>query len=209
MRLMKIATLFLLSAFALTPAFAQLAPPAPYKNIVPPQPTSSGNKIEVVEIFSYGCSHCHRFEATLERWLKNKPDNVEFVHLPAIFSPQLALFARAYYAAEALGVVDKVHKPLFNAVHVQKRRLSSEDEIAEVFVENGVNKDDFHKAFRSFSVEAKVRRAAELGKRYGLEATPSMVVNGKYITNPGMDNIGFDGMLKEVDKLIAKESKGG
>lgn len=209
MRLIKIATLFLLSAFALNTAFAQLAPPAPYKNIVPPQPTTSGEKIEVIEIFSYGCSHCHRFEATLERWLKNKPDNVEFVRLPAIFSPQLALFARAYYAAEALGVLDKVHKPLFDAVHMQKRRLANEDEIAEVFVENGVNKDDFHKAFRSFSVEAKVRRATELGKRYGVEATPSMVVNGKYITNPGMDNIGFDGMIKQVNQLVAKESKGG
>ncbi len=209
MRLIKIATLFLLSAFALNTAFAQLAPAAPYKNIVPPQPTATGEKIEVIEIFSYGCSHCHRFEATLERWLKDKPGNVEFVRLPAIFSPQLALFARAYYAAEALAVLDKVHKPLFDAVHMQKRRLGSEDEIAEVFVENGVSKDDFHKAFRSFSVEAKVRRATELGKRYGVEATPSMIVNGKYITNPGMDNIGFDGMIKQVNQLVAKESKGG
>jgi thiol:disulfide interchange protein DsbA len=175
---------------------------------VPPQPTATGNKIEVIEIFSYGCSHCHRFEATLERWLKGKPENVEFVRLPAIFSPQLAIFARAYYAAEALGALDKVHKPLFDAIHMQKRRLTTEEEIAEVFVENGVKKEDFHKAFRSFSVESKVRRAAELGKRYGVEATPSMVVNGKYITDPGMSN-GFDGMINQVNQLVAKESKGG
>lgn len=209
MRFIKLAMLFLVSAFVLnTTAIAQEGSSGPYKNIVPPQPTSSGSKIEVVEIFSYGCSHCHRFEATLERWLKSKPDNVEFVRLPAIFSPQLALYARAYYAAEALGVIDKVHKPMFDAIHMQKRRITSEDEIAEVFAENGVSKDDFHKAFRSFSVEAKVRRAAELGKRYGVEATPSMVVNGKYITDPGMSN-GFDGMVNLVNQLVAKENKGG
>lgn len=209
MRLFKLAMVFLASAFALNTAFAQPGGGDAYKNIVPPQPTSTGSKIEVIEIFSYGCSHCHRFEAALERWLKNKPDNVEFVRLPAIFSPQLAIYARAYYAAEALGAVDKVHKPLFEAIHMEKRKLASEDEIAEVFVANGVKKEDFHKAFRSFAVESKVRRAAELGKRYGVEATPSMVVNGKYITNPGQNNIGFDGMLRAVDQLIAKESKGG
>lgn len=209
MRFIKLAILFLATVFTLNTAFAQEGASAPYKNIVPPQPTSTGNKIEVVEIFSYGCSHCHRFEATLERWLKSKPDNVEFVRLPAIFSPQLAIYARAYYAAEALGAIDKVHKPLFDAIHMEKRKLATEDEIAEVFVANGVKKEDFHKAFRSFSVESKVRRAQELGKRYGVEATPSMVVNGKYITNPGMANIGFDGMVKTVDQLVAKESKGG
>lgn len=209
MRFIKLAMLLLVSAFAINIAVAQSSSSDTYKNIVPPQPTSTGNKIEVVEIFSYGCSHCHRFEATLERWLKSKPDNVEFVRLPAIFSPQLALLARAYYTAEALSVLDKVHKPLFDAIHMQKRRLGSEDEIAEVFVENGVSKDDFHKAFRSFSVEAKVRRASELGKRYGVEATPSMVINGKYITNPGMNNIGFDGMINVVNQLVTKESKGG
>jgi thiol:disulfide interchange protein DsbA len=209
MRLIKLAMLLLVSAFTLNTAVAQEANNAPYKNIVPPQPTSTGAKIEVIEIFSYGCSHCFRFEATLERWLKDKPANVEFVRLPAIFSPQLAIYARAYYAAEALGAIDKVHKPLFDAIHMEKRKLATEDEIAEVFVANGVKKEDFHKAFRSFSTEAKVRRAQELGKRYGVEATPSMVVNGKYITNPGMANIGFDGMINQVNQLAAKESKGG
>ncbi len=209
MRFIKLAMLLLVSSFAMNAAIAETGSSDPYKNIVPPQPTSTGSKIEVIEIFSYGCSHCHRFEATLERWIKGKPDNVEFVRLPAIFSPELALLARAYYTAEALGAIDKVHIPLFDAIHMQKRKLASENEIAEVFVENGVSKDDFHKTFRSFSVEAKVRRAAELGKRYGVEATPSMVVNGKYITNPGMSNIGFNGMINVVNQLVTKESKGG
>lgn len=194
--------------FAANTAMAAAQEGVNYKTIVPAQPTETGEKIEVIEIFSYGCGHCHRFEPALKRWLKNKPDNVEFTHMPAIFNQQLALYARAYYAAEALGVLDKVHMPFFEAIHLQKRRLDSEEAIAELFEENGVDRKKFGKAFRSFSVESKVKRAAELGRRYGVEATPSMVVNGKYITNPGQGQQGFKGMLKTVDELIASETKG-
>lgn len=180
-----------------------------YKVIVPAQPTvTETGKIEVVEIFSYGCSHCHRFEPYIERWLKTLPKNVTFTRMPAIFSPALALYARAYYTAETLGVLNKVHQPIFDAIHVEKRNLTSEEAFAELFAQNGVSKADFQKAFRSFSVEAKVRRAAELGKRYGIEATPSMVVNGKYRTDTGMGN-GPGGTLAIVDFLIQKEQNSG
>ena len=101
-------------------------------------------------------------------------------------------------------MLDKIHPAFFEAVHIQKKRMASEAEIADLFVQHGVPKERFEKAFRSFSVEAKVRRAAELGKRYGVKATPSMVVNGKYITDPGMAK-GFKGMLDVVDELIAQE----
>ncbi len=210
MKLFKLALLMLVPFFALTNInTAQSQEGTTYTAITPAQPTSADEgMIEVVEIFSYGCSHCHRFEPTLERWLKTKPDNVKFVQLPAIFNGTLALYARAFYAAEALGVLDKIHKPFFEAIHMQKRRMNTEAEIAELFAENGVDKNDFEKAFRSFSVEAKVRRAAELGRRYGVQATPSMVVNGKYITDPGKTN-GFQGMINTVNTLVEKESKGG
>lgn len=208
MRFLKLALLFMVPFFAANTAMAAAQEGVNYKTIVPAQPTETGEKIEVIEIFSYGCGHCHRFEPALKRWLKNKPDNVEFTHMPAIFNQQLALYARAYYAAEALGVLDKVHMPFFEAIHLQKRRLDSEEAIAELFEENGVDRKKFGKAFRSFSVESKVKRAAELGRRYGVEATPSMVVNGKYITNPGQGQQGFKGMLRTVDELIASETKG-
>lgn len=207
MKLFKLALLMLIPFIAVGGVnAAQLQEGTTYLAIVPPQPTSAEEgKIEVVEIFSYGCSHCHRFEAMLERWLKNKPDNVEFVRLPAIFNDTLALYARAFYTAEALGVLDQIHLPFFEAIHLQKRRLNSEEEIAQLFVENGVEREKFEKAFRSFAVETKVRRAAELGKRYGVRATPSMVVNGKYLTDPGKTN-GFRGMLETVEALVEKES---
>ncbi|ALP54294.1 hypothetical protein Tel_14710 [Candidatus Tenderia electrophaga] len=206
MKLFKLALLTLIPFFAMSGAHAApLQEGVTHVAIVPAQPTSTDEgKIEVVEIFSYGCSHCHRFEPMLERWLKNKPDNVEFVRLPAIFNSTLALYARAFYAAEALGVLDQIHQPFFEAIHLQKRRMNSEEEIAQLFVEHGVDRDKFDKAFRSFAVEAKVRRAAELGKRYGVRATPSMVVNGKYITDPGKTN-GFRGMIETVNALVEKE----
>lgn len=210
MKLFKLALLMLVPFFALTSVnAAQLQEGTNYLAITPPQPTSADEgMIEVVEIFSYGCSHCHRFEPIIERWLKTKPDNVKFVQLPAIFNGTLAMYARAFYAAEALGALDKIHKPFFEAIHLQKRRMNTEAEIADLFAENGVDKKDFEKAFRSFAVEAKVRRASELGRRYGVQATPSMVVNGKYITDPGKTN-GFQGMINTVNALVEKENKGG
>lgn len=207
MRSFKFVLMLLLALVPVVgPQAAQLKEGTTYMAIVPAQPTSvEDGKVEVVEIFSYGCSHCHRFEPMLERWLKNKPDNVEFVRLPAIFNATLALYARAYYAAEALGVLDQIHQPFFEAIHLQKRNMNSVEAITELFEENGVDAEQFDKAFRSFAVEAKVRRAAELGKRYGVRATPSMVVDGKYITDPGKTG-GFRGMIDVVNTLVEKES---
>lgn len=209
MKLFKLALLMLIPFFAITNVnAAQLQEGTTHLAITPPQPTSTEEGvIEVIEIFSYGCSHCHRFEPILERWLKTKPDNVKFVQLPAIFNNVLAIYARAFYTAESLGVLDKIHKPFFEAIHMQKRRMNTEAEIAELFVEHGVEREKFDKTFRSFAVESKVRRAAELGRRYGVQATPSMVVNGKYITDPGKTN-GFRGMINTVDSLIEQEQKG-
>jgi len=210
MKLFKLALLMLVPLFAMTTVnAAQPQEGVTYENIMPPQPTSAPKgKIEVVEVFSYGCGHCFRFDPMLERWLKTKPANVEFHRLPAIFNSTLAMYARAFYAADALGVLDKIHTPFFNAIHIQKRPMNSEDEIAQLFEDHGVDRKTFEKAFRSFAVEAKVRRAAELNKRYGIRATPSMVVNGKYLTDPGKTH-GFRGMLDTVEKLVKKESHSG
>jgi thiol:disulfide interchange protein DsbA len=208
MKSLKLALSMLISLFIVTTASAvEYQEGAAYQLIVPAQPTSIEGKIEVAEVFSYGCSHCYRFEPILERWLKTKPKNVEFIRIPAIFSPQLELYARAFYAAEALGALDKIHKPFFDAIHLQKLPLNDEAAIGDLFEKNGVSRADFIKAFRSFSVDAKMRRAAELGKRYGIQATPSMVVNGKYRLDPGMTG-GANGMMNVVDYLAAKEKSG-
>lgn len=176
-----------------------------YSRIVPAQPTETKGKIEVVELFWYGCPHCHRFEPYFERWAKQQPADVEYRRMPAILADHWTILARAYYTADALGVLDKTHRALFDAIHAQKRRMDTEERIMEFFAEHGVSNDDFKKTFHSFAVDAKVRRALEMTRRYNTEATPSVIINGKYIVNPGQTDGNFNTMLKVMDTLVEKE----
>ena len=104
-----------------------------YLPVTPPQPTSSKDKVEVVELFWYGCPHCYRLEPYVNRWLKKKPDNVEFVRMPGVLNPGWELLARAYYTAEILGVVEKVHSPIFDTIHGKRKQLNSQNAIMELF----------------------------------------------------------------------------
>lgn len=179
---------------------------AEYEAVIPPQPTSNPDKIEVVELFWYRCPHCYRLLPAMERWLQNKPDNVEFVRMPAILTGNWALHARAYYTAEALGIVDKIHRPLFDAIHAERRNLNSEQTLKEFFAEYGVDAETFDKTWRSFAVETQVRKARVMTERYGISGTPAVVVNGKYRTD-GVMTGNYANMLRVVDELIARESK--
>jgi len=192
----------------LFPLFAQAATyeeGRDYQRIIPPQPTEAKGKIEVVELFWYGCPHCYRFQPYVERWLKDKPTDVEYRRMPAILGENWALLAKAYYTAEALGITERIHQPLFDAIHAQKRRMDSEEQIMEFFAEQGVSNDDFRKTFNSFWVDTKVRSAREMTHSYQAQATPSMVINGKYILNPDNTGGNFNTMMKIVDYLIGKE----
>lgn len=175
-----------------------------YKVLPQAQPTQNPDKIEVVELFWYGCPHCHKFEPYIEKWLKTKPDYVDFIRMPAILREDWSLHARAYYTAETLGILDKIHKPMFDAIHVQKRYLFSEDALMEFFKEYGVSEKDFRNTFHSFTVDSKVRRARLMSRRYMAMGTPAVVVNGKYLTGPGMAK-GFDNLIKVINFLVAKE----
>lgn len=179
-----------------------------YQRVVPAQPTTTGNKVEVVEMFWYGCPHCNNLEPFVERWLRRMPKNAEFVRIPAIFPrrPTWELHARAYYTAEILGVLDKTHTAMFEALHNQKRKLDNDKQIMEFFAEHGVKAADFKRVFRSFAVEAKIRRARDLSQRYGIEGVPSLVINGKYRTGARM--AGSNGnIFKVVNHLVGQESK--
>lgn len=203
----------LLLLVTLIPLFAQAASyeeGTDYQRIVPAQPTEAPNgKVEVVEMFWYGCPHCFRFQPYMERWAKNLPADVEYRRMPAILGENWAFLAKAYYTAEALGITERVHRPLFDAIHAQKRRMDSEERLQEFFVEQGVSKEDFKKTFNSFWVDAKVRNAAEMSRRYQTQATPSVVINGKYIVNPDNTHGNFNTMIKVMDYLIAKERAAG
>jgi thiol:disulfide interchange protein DsbA len=178
-----------------------------YQRILPAQPTANPQKVEVVEVFWYGCPHCHRFQPYVERWLLGEPENVEFVRLPAILSEKWAIHARAYYAAEALGVLERIHPKLFDAIHVDKERLDTEKSLADFFARQGVDRAAFLEAFNSFAVNSKVSRARELTRRYGIEGTPAVVINGKYRTSPASAG-SFETLIDIMDHLVDREAAG-
>lgn len=177
-----------------------------YKLVVPPQPTENSAKVEVVELFWYGCPHCFVFEPYLNAWLKRKPDNVEFIRIPATLNPNWVIHARAYYTAETLGALDKIHEPLFHAVHEEKRALNDEAALEAFFADHGVSREDFRKTFRSFAVETKLRRASDLAKRYGITGVPAIVINGKYRTDAGLAAGSYENLVQVMDYLVRKET---
>ncbi len=175
-----------------------------YIRLVAPQPTAQADKIEVVELFWYGCPHCSELEPTMKTWTAALPDDVEFVRMPAVLSPRWELLARAYYAAELLGVLDKTHEPLFHAIHEKKNRISTEQALAKFFVEQGVDEKEFMQAYKSFGVAAKVNRAREMTKRYGINGVPAFIINGKFRTT-ATEAGGNDNMFKVIEQLISAE----
>jgi thiol:disulfide interchange protein DsbA len=176
-----------------------------YKTIAS-QSTDSGDKIEVLEFFWYGCPHCYSFEPNIIAWKKTKPANVEFIRVPAVFRPDWEIQARVYYALENMGVVDEVHGKIFKAIHKDKKRLNKKKLIVDFLVENGVNREKLLAEYSSFSVDGKVRKAKKLLKPYQIEGVPTIAVNGKYITSGSMAG-SYDNMIKILDYLIKKESK--
>ncbi|MBD3670296.1 MAG: thiol:disulfide interchange protein DsbA/DsbL [Gammaproteobacteria bacterium] len=177
-----------------------------YLEIQPPQQTSTGNKIEVVEMFWYGCPHCYRFEPHIKAWEKQLPEDVEFVRMPAVFNAKWAFHARVFYTAEVLGVLDKVHGPIFDAIHKQRKRLDDLDEVTDFLAAHGVDKDEFTSTFQSFAVNSKVSWAQRQTRAYGIDGVPALVVQGKYRTSASMAG-GHEQALDVVDALIAKERK--
>ena len=178
-----------------------------YEMVTPEQPTKSGDKIEVLEIFWYGCPHCYDFEPALDEWLQTKPADVEFRRMPGIFRKNWMPHAKAFYTAEKLGIQDKIHQPLFDAIHRDNKRISTDDEILE-FVENldDVDIDGFKKAYNAFSVESQVKQAMRLSRAYGIRGVPAIIVNGKYWSSGSLAG-SYPELLKVVDALVDKERK--
>lgn len=193
-------------------AFSALAQAASggYETLSVPQPTQNPDKVEVIEFFWYGCPHCYAFEPLLTNWKKTLPANVEFIHKPAFFNELYKKHAKVYYTAEALGVVDKVHADLFDAIQQglkngNKDIMTTEDELVKFFAAHGVTAADFRNAYNSFLVDSKMRLGQEEGPRYGINGVPAMVVNGKYLVT-GSTADSHEKMLAVIDQLIKQES---
>jgi thiol:disulfide interchange protein DsbA len=176
-----------------------------YTVISPAQPTSTdAGKVEVAEIFMFGCPACFSFEPHVQRWLGRKADYINFVRIPAPFNQAAILHGRAYYAAEALGKTEEIDGEFFNEIHVNRNMLDTEAKIAALFAKHGVDEATFKSTFNSFAVNAKMKRAEELVRRYRVQGTPAVVVNGKYNTGGQMAG-SYEAWFAIIDDLAARE----
>ncbi len=183
-----------------------------YFLIEPPQATTTGDKIEVVEVFSYACPHCNEVAPMVADLKKRLPANAEFVMLPAQFGfSAWQTYAKGFYTAQALGLVEKTHADLFRAIYVDRKldiKSPTFASIADFYSKYGVSAEDFIATSNSFAVRAKLKRNDELIKAYGVDGTPTFIVNGKYRIS-GQSAGGYDKVEPLVHYLIEKEARGG
>jgi thiol:disulfide interchange protein DsbA len=163
--------------------------------------------IEVTELFSYACSHCNTFEPYLESWNQSKPDNVVFDRIGVAFGRKAwEMMARAYIAAEMLGIADESHEAMMDAIWKQGKQFRSLDDLAEFYSGFGVEKSAFLAHYQSFAADSQLRKSQRDVVLFGIKGTPSLVVNRKYRVESNKDVAGFDAMLDIVDYLVSKET---
>jgi thiol:disulfide interchange protein DsbA len=191
----------LAAAPCLAPLGAAAQPRRAFEELNPPQPVEAAGKVEVLEFFWYGCIHCYNLEPKLETWLKKLPSDVEFRRVPAVFNQRWAHDATIFYAFEAMGVLDKLHRPFFDAIHRERLRSDNWQELSAWLGKQGVDAKKFEATAKSFGVQAKMKRAVRLTTDYKIDGTPAMAVHGRY-TVPSND-----GMLDTVNELVSAVRK--
>lgn len=171
-----------------------------------PVRTRDRNKIEVVEVFWYGCSHCYHFDPLISQWKKTLAADVDFWLSPAVWNENMRMHANAFYTAKALKVEQQLHEPLFVALVVERKGLNTLAQLEDFFAEFGVDREKFNKTFMSFGVTSQVRQAEARARSYKISGTPEMIVNGKYRVSASMAGSQAN-MLKVASFLIEKERK--
>lgn len=155
-----------------------------YTRLANVQPTRDPKRVEVLEFFAYGCSHCNAFEPVLDAWQKKLPPDVLFRRIPVAFREgPMVLHQKLYFALEALSLMDRVHHKVFEAIHAQKQRLDTEDEIGAFAAKNGLDRSRLLETMNSFAVAGRAKQASQLANGYDIEGTPSMGVNGRWLTS--------------------------
>lgn len=175
-----------------------------YVELKTPVEVAEPGKIEVVEMFWYGCGHCYQFEPYVNKWAETLPEDVNFVRMPALFGNIWDVHGQLFLTLESMGVEPQVHEAIFNAIHQQRKRLATPDEMADFLAVQGVDKDAFLKAYNSFGVKTQMEKYRKLAMAYQVQGVPTMLVNGKYrfdIVSAG----GPTQALQVADFLIEKE----
>lgn len=175
-----------------------------YEVLPSPVKVRDASKVEVVEVFWYGCIHCYNFEPLIKSWKGKQGADVDFYSMPAMWNKGMILHAKAFYTAKALGQFDKFNDLLFSAMNVKKNRLKNAAAVKKIFVDNGVDPQKFDQTINSFGVQSQVQLADSRARAYRIQGTPEIVVNGKYRVSSSMSG-GQGQMLKVVDFLVAKE----
>jgi thiol:disulfide interchange protein DsbA len=170
---------------------------------IQPQPAvGSGDEVEIIEFFWYGCPHCMDFDPVAKKWAAGLPDNVTFTQMPVMFGKHVDLHAQVYYALEGMGELDRVHDNFFHVMHKEGRKLRTRDEVDAFLAENGVDMEKFNEAMNSFAVAAKVNRARALMRRYGIRGVPALVIDGRYRSGNGFRS--YEEMTEVADFVVDK-----
>ena len=219
MRLLKHALAALSLGFV---AFAASATPAnpqngvDYRTLEQKQQTDSGKKVEVTEFFWYSCPHCFALDPDLEAWVKKQGDNINFRRVPVAFRESFVPQQKMFYALEALGKGEELHRKIFNTIHAQRQPVDTDAQILDFVVKNGIDKQKFLDTYNSFAVQTKARRAAQLQQAYQVDGVPMLAVDGRYVTSPSIvsNSLGnvseqalHTGTLQVMDWLVAKVQK--
>lgn len=203
-RLFSAFAIALLTVACLAPAAAQQQPP--FTEITPPIATDDKSKVEVVEFFWYECPHCFALEPQLEAWVKKLPKDTQFKRVPAMFNQRWALSARVFYTLEAIGELDRLHKPLFEAIHKGGLKVTNDKQMMDWLERQKADTGKFNAAFRSFAVESKLKRALDLTQASKIDGVPALMVNGRYLVTAGGANTEAR-MLAIADSLIEQSRK--
>ena len=191
-------------------AYAQGSPVegVDYVELKPPQAVEASGKIEVLEFFWYRCPHCYALEPDLESWAKRLPRDVQFRRLPGILNDDWAVDARIFFTLEAIGELERLHRPLFDTIHQQGGVRLHGDAfakwVADWLAKQKVDMAKYDAAFRSFTVESKLRRAAQMGRSYRLDGVPTLAVQGRYLV---VASTSRQAMLATADFLIGEARK--
>ena len=207
MRVIRLLLSFLLLA-AVFPVSAQEhshGGPA-YTQIKPALPTRSGDRIEVVEIFWYGCSHCFSFEPHIKAWLDTKPEDVVFRQVPGVLNSRWAAHARGFFAADKMDALEQFHTPLFNALHVKRRNIFTRDNLVDFAADLGLDKKEFARHYDSNETEVKMKQAFLMARDAKITGVPSLIVNGRYLISASSAG-SFETMLHTLDELIREERR--
>lgn len=191
----------LLAGFVQTSSAQQGSGLPPHTELRPPQPTESPGKVEVIEFFWYGCPHCYAFDPFLNAWVAKLPSNVVFKRVPAIFNEQWGVAARVFYALEAINEEQRVHTALFDAIHKEGLRITDESAMAGWLAKQKVDVEKYKGAYRSFTVETKLKRALQMTQAYRIDGVPSLAVQGRYVLSASQIDE-RQGLVNATDTMV-------